>query len=178
MARNRPCVVMAWAAFVLPLTLIGADADEQEDREAIRALFHQEQEGHRLGDEQMVRTAHWEDFYVIGTPHIDGVSRYMLSGINLGKDYLAGFNYQPRPTTDESGFSSEVNHIAINGDVALAVTQFNYWGPSDGGISNAGHQAMWIAEKRNDTWKWKSVIVGFETFRELRPAPQADEEAE
>ncbi len=48
MARNRPCVVMAWAAFVLPLTLIGADADEQEDREAIRALFHQEQEGHRL----------------------------------------------------------------------------------------------------------------------------------
>ena len=68
MARNRPCVVMAWAAFVLPLTLIGADADEQEDREVIRA--------------------------------------------------------------------------------------------------------------RNDTWKWKSVIVGFETFRELRPAPQADEEAE
>ena len=36
----------------VPLTSVAVNAGEKEDREAIRALFHQEQEGHRLGNEK------------------------------------------------------------------------------------------------------------------------------
>ena len=35
--------------FAVPLTSGAVNAGEEEDREAIRALFHQEQDGHRLG---------------------------------------------------------------------------------------------------------------------------------
>ena len=155
------------------------NADEKEDREAIRALFHQEQEGQRLGNEQMVRSAHWDDFYIINTPRKNDVPRYMLSGIWLGKDYLGGFKYKPKTTEDGRGKTSEVNHIAINGDVALAVTQFHYWGvPDNGGISEIGRQTMWIAERRNGVWKWKSAIVGIEGYQESFPAPPPAEEAE
>ncbi len=158
--------------FAVTLTSGAVNADEKEDREAIRALFHQEQQGHRLGNEKMVRSAHWDDFYIINTPRKNGVSRYMLSGINLGEDYLGGFNYNPHTTEDDRGFTSEVNHIAVKGDVALAVTQFHYWGPDNGGVGEGGHQTMWVAERRNGIWKWKSAIMGFENFREWRPAPQ------
>ena len=51
--------------FAVPLTGVAVNAGEKEDRDAIRALFHQEQEGHRLGNEKMVRSAHWDDFYII-----------------------------------------------------------------------------------------------------------------
>ena len=152
--------------FAVTLTSGAVNADEKEDREAIRALFHQEQEGHRLGNEQMVRSAHWDDFYIIGTPRINGVSRYMLSGINLGEDYLGGYSFEPRVEEEGRGFTSEVNHIAVKGDVALAVTQFHYWGPNNGGVSDAGHQTMWVAKRRNGIGKWKSAIVGFEGLRE------------
>ena len=81
--------------FAIPLTSVGANVGEKEDREAIRALFHQEQEGHRLGNEKMVRSAHWDDFYIIGTPRKNEVPRYMLSEIRLGEDYLGGFQYKP-----------------------------------------------------------------------------------
>ena len=165
--------------FAVPLTSVAVNAGEKEDREAIRALFHQEQEGQRLGNEQMVRSAHWDDFYIIHTPFKNDAPRYMLSGIYLGKDYLGSFNYKPKTTEDGRGKTSEVNHIAINGDVALAVTQFHYWGvPDNGGISEIGRQTMWIAERREGIWKWKSAIVGFENFREWRPAPEPAEEAE
>ena len=53
--------------FAVPLTSVAVNAGEKEDREAIRALFHQEQEGHRLGNEKMVRSAHWDDFYIINS---------------------------------------------------------------------------------------------------------------
>jgi len=55
--------------FAVPLTSGALNADEKEDREAIRALFHQEQEGQRLGNEQMVRSAHWDDFYILRMMH-------------------------------------------------------------------------------------------------------------
>jgi hypothetical protein len=164
--------------FAVTLTSGAVNADEKEDREAIRALFHQEQEGHRLGNEQMVRSAHWDDFYIIRTPRINGVSRYMLSGINLGEDYLGGYKFEPRVEEEGRGVTSEVNHIAVKGDVALAVTQFHYWGPWNGRINNGGHQTMWVAERRDGTWKWKSAIVGFENFQQSSPAPQPAEEAE
>jgi len=51
--------------FTVALTTVAVNADETEDREAIRAIFHQDQEGHRLGNEEMVRSAHWDDFYII-----------------------------------------------------------------------------------------------------------------
>ena len=165
--------------FAVPLTVVAVNADEKEDREAIRALFHQEQEGHRLGDEKMVRSAHWDDFYIINTPRKNDVPRYMLSGIWLGKDYLGGFKYKPKTTEDGRGGTSEVNHIAINGDVALAVTQFHHWGPDNNGrFGERGYQTMWIAERRNGIWKWKSAILGFEGWQEWRPAPKAAEKAE
>ena len=163
--------------FAVTLSSGAVNADEKEDREAIRALFHQEQEGQRLGNEQMVRSAHWDDFYIIHTPFKNDAPRYMLSGIYLGKDYLGNFDYKPKTPADGEGKTSEVNHIAINGDVALAVTQFHYWGvPDNGGISEIGRQTMWIAERREGIWKWKSAIVGFENFREWRPAPQPTED--
>ena len=81
--------------FAVPLTSGAVNAEEKEDREAIRALFHQEQQGHRLGNEKMVRSAHWDDFYLVRTPRKNEVPRYMLSGIYLGKDYLGNFDYKP-----------------------------------------------------------------------------------
>ena len=42
-------VIVAFVVIVIPLTCSGAHAGEKEDREAIRVLFHQEQDGHRLG---------------------------------------------------------------------------------------------------------------------------------
>ena len=62
--------------FAVPLTSVAVNAGEKEDREDIRALFHQEQEGQRLGNEQMVRSAHWDDFYIIHTPFKNDVPRY------------------------------------------------------------------------------------------------------
>ena len=170
-------IVSIVALLAVPWTVVGVNAGEKEDREAIRALHHLEQKGHRLGDEQMVRSAHWDDFYIVGTPRRNDVPWYMLSEIRLGEDYLGGFQYKPHDPEGGYQFTSEVNHIAINGDVALAVTQFHYWGvPDNGGISEVGRQTMWIAERREGIWKWKSAIVGFENFREWRPAPQPTED--
>ena len=172
------------ALFAVPLTVVAVNAGAKEDREAIRALFHQEQEGHRLGNEKMVRSAHWDDFYIVRTPRKNGVPRYMLSEIHLGEDYLGGFKYKPFNPEEGRQFTSEVNHISINGEVALAITQFRYWGISDdGGRFDRGWQTMWVAEKRNGVWKWKSAIGGFEGYQESSPAPptkegEATEEAE
>ena len=165
--------------FAVPLTTVVVNAGEKEDRDTIRALFHQEQEGHRLGNEKMVRSAHWDDFYIISTPRKNGVSRYMLSGINLGEEYLGHFNYEPQPTDDDRGFTSEVNHVSVNGDVALAITQFHYWGPTpDGRRMEGGHQTMWVAERRDGTWKWKSATRGFEGWREYSPALPTSDKSE
>ena len=38
--------------FAVPLTSVAVNAGEKEDREDIRALFHQEQEGQRLGNDK------------------------------------------------------------------------------------------------------------------------------
>jgi hypothetical protein len=164
--------------FTVALTTVAVNADETEDREAIRAIFHQDQEGHRLGNEEMVRSAHWDDFYIIRWPRINDIPRYMLSDILSGEEYFGGKEYEPMKTGDDRGFTGEINHIAVKGDVALAVTQFHSWGPDKGGVSNAGHQAMWVAERRNGIWKWKSVIVGFEGFREWTPASEPAQEVE
>ena len=165
--------------FAVTLTSGAVNADEKEDREAIRALFHQEQEGQRLGNEQMVRSAHWDDFYLVRTPRKNEVPRYMLSEIYSGEEYLGGKNYEPMKTGDDEGFTGEINHIAFKGDVALAVTQFRSWGKSDrGGRYDRGWQVIWIAEKRNDVWKWKSAISGIEGYQESSPAPEPAEEAE
>ena len=163
----------------VPLTTVSVNAGEKEDREAIRALHHQEQKGHRLGDEQMVRSTHWDDFYLVRTPRKNEVPRYMLSEIHLGEDYLGGFQYKPHDPEGGRKFTSEVNHISVNGDVALAITQFRYWGQADDGARfDRGWQTMWIAEKRNGVWKWKSAIVGIEGYQESSPAPEPAEEAE
>ena len=163
----------------VPLTTVSVNAGEKEDREAIRAIFHADQEGHRLGNEQMVRSAHWDDFYIINWPRINDVPRYMLSGITSGEEYLGGKNYEPMKTGDDERFSGEINHIAFKGDVALAVTQFRSWGKSDrGGRYDRGWQVIWIAEKRNGVWKWKSAISGIEGYQESSPAPEPAEEAE
>jgi hypothetical protein len=50
---------------VVSLTAVAVNADEKEDRDAIRALFHQEQEGHAQGNADMVRSTYWDDFYII-----------------------------------------------------------------------------------------------------------------
>ena len=86
---------MKYLLFVLilcavPLTTVSVNAGEKEDREAIRALFHQDHEGHRLSNEQMVRSAHWDDFYIIGTPRKNDVPRYMLSEIYSVEEYFGG----------------------------------------------------------------------------------------
>ena len=168
--------------FAVTLTSGAVNADEKEDREAIRALFHQEQQGHRLGNEKMVRSAHWDDFYLVRTPRKNEVPRYMLSEIQLGEDYLGGFQYEgydPDDPENSFKFTGEVNHISVNGDVALAITQFRYWGQADDGARfDRGWQTMWIAEKRNGVWKWKSAITGIEGYRESFPAPPPAEEAE
>ena len=133
--------------FAVPLTVVAVNAGEKEDREAIRALHHQEQKGHRLGDEQMVRSTHWDDFYLVSTPRRNDVPRYMLSEIHLGEDYLGGFQYKPHDPEGGRKFTSEVNHISVNGDVALALTQFHAWGKSDNGARfDRGWQVIWIAE--------------------------------
>ena len=48
----------------VPLTTVSVNAGEKEDREAIRAIFHADQEGHRLGNEQMVRSKKGEQLDV------------------------------------------------------------------------------------------------------------------
>ena len=162
------------ALVALATTLVCASdvvADTEKDHQAIRALFAKEQEGHRMGNEEVVRNSHWEDFYVVHTPNRNNVPRYMLSSVYLGEDYLSSFDYEPMPDSDDEGFFSEINHISVNGDVALAVAQFHYWSPEGEG----GHQTMWIAEKRDGVWKWKSAIIGFEQFRVVNTS---QEEAE
>ena len=166
--------------FAVPLTVVGVNAGEKEDREAIRAIFHADQEGHRLGNEEMVRSAHWDDFYIIHTPRKNGVPRYMVTDIYSGEEYFGGKNWEPMKAGDnKSGITGEINHIAIKGDVALAITQFHYWGPTpDGRHRDAGHQTMWVAERRDGTWKWKSAIIGFEGWDEYSPALPTSDPAE
>jgi len=167
------------ALLAVPLTVVGVNAGEKEDREAIRALHHLEQKGHRLGDEQMVRSAHWDDFYIVRTPRKNDVPRYMLSHIRSGEDYLGGFQYKPHDPEGGWKITSEVNHISVNGDVALAITQFHMWGRSDdGGRFDRGWQTMWVAERRSGVWKWKSAIGGIEGYAETSPAPPPTEDAE
>jgi hypothetical protein len=165
--------------FAVTLTSGAVNADEKEDREGIRAIFHADQEGHRLGNEEMVRSAHWDDFYIIHTPRKNDVPRYMLSGIVSGEEYFGGKNWEPMKLGDDGGFTSEINHISVNGDVALAITQFHMWGKRDNGAGfDSGWQTMWVAEKRNGVWKWKNAIGGFEGYQESSPAPEPAEEAE
>ena len=165
--------------FAVPLTSGAVNAGEEEDREAIRALFHQEQDGHRQGNEEMVRATTWDDFYVINTPRKNNVPRYMLTGLTLSEKYYSGFQFTG--INEEAGayLTSTVCHIEIKGDVGLAVTQITYGGwPTPNGILDAGHQAIWIAERREGIWKWKSVTVGFEGFREFKPVPPAPDKSE
>ena len=165
--------------FAVTLTSGAVNADEKEDREAIRAIFHADQEGHRLGNEEMVRSAHWDDFYIIHTPRKNDVPRYMLSEIVSGEEYFGGKNWEPMKLGDDEGFTSEINHINLKGDVALAITQFHYWGPSpDGRRQDGGHQAMWVAERRDGTWKWKSATIGFEGWMEYSPALPTSDKSE
>ena len=163
--------------FAVPLTTVAVNADEKEDREAIRALFHKEQEGHAQGNAAMVRSTYWEDFYIIDTPRPDGRPHYLLSKLMSRNEYFAGLgvhqdDYQGRKAWgDRLTWHSEVNHISVNGDIALAITKFNYQFPtSDGGRNNNGHTSLWVAEKRNNVWKWKSA-QGVDRFREIIPPP-------
>ena len=71
------------ALLAVPLTVVAVNAGEKEDREAIRALFHQEQDAWRQGNEEMVRATSWDDFYVIHTPRKHNVPRYMLTELTL-----------------------------------------------------------------------------------------------
>ena len=127
----------------------------------------------------MVRSAYWEDFYIIWTPRKNDIPRYMLTDILLGQDYLGGFKYEPFDPEKGRQLTREVNHISVNGDVALAITQFRNWGKDEGGGRfDRGWQTMWVAEKRKGKWKWKSAIVGFEGYEETAPAPQNSTDAE
>ena len=162
---------------VVSLTAVAVNADEKEDRDAIRALFHQEQEGHAQGNADMVRSTYWDDFYIINTPRPDGKPRYLLSEIISGAEYFAGQGlhedgYQGRKAWgDQLDFHSEVNHISINGNIGLAVTQFNYQlTTSEGGRNNGGHLSLWVAEKRGGVWKWKNAQM-VDGFREITPPP-------
>ena len=114
--------------FAVPLTSVAVNAGEKEDREAIRALFHQEQDGHRQGNEEMVRATTWDDFYVIHTPRKNDVPRYMLTELTLSEKYYGGFQFTG--INEEAGayLTSTVCHIEIKGNVGLAVTQITYGG--------------------------------------------------
>jgi len=91
----------------------------------------------------MVRSAHWDDFYIVRTPRKNDVPRYMLSEIQSGDDYFSRFSYEPFNPEAGVRFTSEVNHISVNGDVALAITQFRFQGKSpDGGRFDRGWQTM------------------------------------
>jgi ketosteroid isomerase-like protein len=170
--------------FAVSLTAVAVSAGEEEDKEAIRALFQKEQDGHRQGDAKMVRSTYWDDFYIIETPRKNNVPRYMLSGIFLREQYFGNMgldkdDYEGIQPGDDNGFHSEFNHVSVNGDVALAVTQFHYWGPTpDGRRMDGGHQTMWVAERRNGIWKWKSATMGFEGWREYSPALPTSDKSE
>ena len=165
--------------FAVPLTSVAVNAGEKEDREAIRALFHQEQDGWRQGNEEMVRATTWDDFYVINTPRKNDVPRYMLTGLTLSEEYYSGFNSTGIDEETGAYLTSTVCHIEIKGDVGLAVTQITYGGHlTPNGILDAGHQAIWIAERRKGVWKMKSVTTGFEGFREFKPAPPTPKKSE
>ena len=88
-------------------------ADKEKDHQAIRALFAKEQEGHRMGNEEVVRNSHWEDFYVVHTPNRNNVPRYMLSSVYLGEDYLSSFDYEPMPDSDGEGFFRLKNRVKV-----------------------------------------------------------------
>ena len=169
-----------YASIVALLVVCGeAKAGDKEDREAIRALFHQEQDAHRQGNEEMARATTWDDFYVIATPRKNDVPRYMLTGLTLSEKYYSQFTFTGIPEEEGHYLTSNVCHIEIKGDVGLAVTQITYGGwPTPNGILDAGHQAIWIAERREGVWKWKSVTVGFEVFREFKPVPPASDKSE
>ena len=163
--------------FAIPLTSVVVNAGEKEDRESIRALFHQEQEGHAQGNAEIVRSTYWDDFYLINTPRPGGKPHYLLSEIISGAEYFKGQglhedDYQGRKAWgDQLDFHSEVNHISINGDIALAVTQFNYQlTTSEGGTNNGGHLTLWVAEKRDGVWKWKNAQM-VDDFSEISPPP-------
>ena len=165
--------------FAVPLTSVAVNAGEKEDREAIRALFHQEQDGWRQGNEEMVRATTWDDFYVIHTPRKNDVPRYMLTRLELSEEYYSGFNSSGINEETGTYLTSTVCHIEIKGDVGLAVTQITYGGHlTPKGILDAGHQAIWIAERRKGVWKMKSVTTGFEGFREYKSAPPTPEKSE
>ena len=176
-------LVSKLALISIIVTAIPVCAGEEEDREAIRALFHKEQEGHRIGNAQMVRSTYWDDFHLIDIPRPDGRPHYLLSKIISRNEYFAGQglnedDYQGRKAWgDRLVWHSEVNHISVNGDIALATTKFNYLFPaSGGGRNNNGHTSLWVAEKRNDVWKWKSAQI-VDSFREfIAPLPRPNPE--
>jgi hypothetical protein len=62
---------------------------------------------------------------------------------------------------DQLDFHSEVNHISINGNIGLAVTQFNYQlTTSEGGRNNGGHLSLWVAEKRGGSMEMEKRSDG------------------
>ena len=168
----------------LLLTAIPVSAGEKEDREAIRSLFQKEQEGHRIGNAQMVRSTYWKDFYIIDVPRPNNRPYFLLSKIMSANEYFQGLgsndeDYQGRKAFgDRLIFHSEMNHVSVNGDVAVAITQFHYQLSAEGGgRNNDGHMSLWVAEKRNGVWKWKSaqMVDRFREFIPSSPTPNSDD---
>jgi hypothetical protein len=108
----------------------------------------------------------------------------LLTKIISASEYFQGLgsndeDYQGRKAWgDQLTFHSEVNHVSVNGDVAVATTQFHYQlSAAGGGRNNDGHMSLWVAEKRNGVWKWKSaqMVDRFREFVAPSPNPNSDE---
>ena len=105
------------------------------------------------------RWSYWEDFYIIDVlrpndrRHFISASEYFQELGSSDEDDQGRKAWGDRLT-----FHSEVNHVSVNGDVAVATAQFYYQlSAAGGGRNNDGHMSLWVAEKRNGVWKWKSA---------------------
>ena len=155
-----------------------ASADSNKDEQAIRDLFKTEQQAHVDGDVKAIGNSYWPEFNLVWIPFYDGKPRYLLANIFTKEDYLGSMleegddwvSVQDRMDDPKINLahSSGVNHVHINGDKATVITQFQYANNTkDGHRQIGGHKTLWVAEKRENIWKWSSATVGFDSFGEM-----------
>lgn len=173
------CTIAAVASF---LPLVSATAQESEDRQAIRKLFQQEQEGWRTADGAQILSCYSEDFVSYNVPirndelnflqvHIQaGGSHGNLKERVLAEDFQ-GMKTALADTAIGMWHGYELNHINVNGNEGVAISTIA-WAANDTTRDvrvQQGHQTMWLLRKLEGDWKYVGAVYPISAYSDENP---------
>ena len=176
----------ALVVLAIPLTSIQANADEKEDREAIRDLVDREQQAWDGGDAEALLACHTKDFMTVsGGENLDlthwaqakvGYTYKALLKLTSNPDWSK--NMKAQAAREHRAHSWEVNHISISdsGEEAVVKTQM-FWQGADadaGVIKEHSHASVWMARKTNGEWQFCTAFGPIFAYNQEKPIPDQE----